>query len=72
MDSLGESDACPLSGPTLNLAPGDTTVLTRVFSADTLALFAAGTYGINVSVTTKAGLIGVWAGAVQLPLMSVR
>ena len=54
----------------LELAPGDTAVLTRVLSADTLGSFAPGTYGVNVAVTTSTGLIGVWAGAVQLPLAS--
>jgi hypothetical protein len=62
------SMACPRGGPTLDLAPGDTTVLTRMLGADTLATFAPGTYGVNVAVTTSTGLLGVWAGAVQLPL----
>jgi len=69
-DSLAASMACPPGASTLELAPGDTAVLTRVLSADTLASFAPGTYGVNVAVTTSTGLIGVWAGAVQLPLAS--
>ncbi|HVS61420.1 MAG TPA: hypothetical protein VHE82_12070 [Gemmatimonadaceae bacterium] len=65
--SLDPSMACAQGGPILDLAPGDTAVLTRVLRADTLASFAPGTYGINVAVTTTTDLIGVWAGAVQLP-----
>jgi len=60
--------ACPPDASMLELAPGDTTMLTRVLRADTLASFAPGTYGVNVAVTTSTGLIGLWAGAVQLPL----
>ena len=60
--------ACAPGGPTIALAPGDTAVLTRVLGADTLATFAPGTYGVNVAVTTTAAVIGVWGGAVQLPL----
>jgi hypothetical protein len=66
--SLDASMACPPGASTLELAPGETTVLTRVLAAATLASFAPGTYGVNVAVTTSTGLIGVWAGAVQLPL----
>jgi len=65
---VGGDKACAPGGPTLELAPGDTTVLTRVLGADTLASFAPGMYGVNVAVTTSTALIGVWAGAVQLPL----
>src|SRR5882762_4427318 len=68
--SLDASVACPPNVSMLELAPGDTTVLTRVLGSDTLASFAPGTYGVNVAVTTTTGLIGVWAGAVQLPLAS--
>ncbi len=68
--SLDASMACPPDASTLELAPGDTAVLTRVLGADTLASFAPGTYGVNVAVTTSTGLIGVWAGAVQFPLAS--
>jgi len=67
---LDASMACPPGASTLELAPGETTVLTRVLDADTLASFAPGTYGVNVAVTTSPGLIGVWAGRVQLPLAS--
>jgi hypothetical protein len=66
--SLDASMACPPGGSVLELAPGDTAVLTRVLGADTLAAYAAGLYGVNVAVTTSTGLLGVWAGAVQLPL----
>jgi hypothetical protein len=66
--SLDLSMACAQGGPTLDLAPGDTAVLTRVLRADSLASFAQGTYGINVAITTTTDLMGVWAGAVHLPL----
>lgn len=66
--SLNASMACPPGASTLELAPDDTTVLTRVLGADTLASFAPGTYGVNVAVTTSTALLGAWAGAVQLPL----
>jgi hypothetical protein len=66
--SINLSMACAQGGPTLDLAPGDTAVLTRVFRAVTLASFAAGTYGVNVAITSTTGLMGVWAGAVHLPL----
>ena len=65
---LSSSMACPRGGPTLDLAPGDTTVLRRILGAATLATYAPGTYGVNVAVTTSTGLLGAWAGAVQLPL----
>jgi len=68
--SVDGSMACPPGASTLELAPGDTAVVTRVLGADTLASFAPGTYGVNVAVTTSTGLLGVWAGAVQLPLLS--
>jgi len=68
--SVNGSMACPPGASPLELAPGDTAVLTRVLGADTLASFAPGTYGVNVAVTTSTGLLGVWAGAVQLPLLS--
>jgi hypothetical protein len=70
--STDSSMGCLSGGPALDLAPGDTAVLTRVIGADTLASFAPGTYGINVVVTTNPFLIGVWAGAVQLPLARPR
>src|SRR6266581_6645186 len=66
--SLDASMACPPDASMLELAPGDTTMLTRVLRADTLASFAPGTSGVNVAVTTSTGLIGLWAGGVQLPL----
>ena len=68
--SLDASMACPPDASMLELAPGDTAVLTRVLGADTLASFAPGVYGVNVAVTTSTAVIGVWAGAVQLPLAS--
>lgn len=69
-NSTDPSMACPPGGPNLDLAPGDTAVLTRVLPADTLTTLAQGTYGVNVAVTTSTALVGVWAGAVQLPLQS--
>jgi len=70
--SLDSSMACVLGASTIELAPGDTAALTRVLSADTFVSFAPGTYGVNVAVTTSSGLLGVWAGAVQLPLAGAR
>ena len=70
--SLDSSMGCALSGPSLDLAPGDTTVLTRVIGGAELSSYLAGTYGINVVVTTNPGLIGVWAGAITLPLASTH
>jgi hypothetical protein len=70
--SLDASIACAQNGTTLDLAPGDTAVLTRVIRADSLASFAQGVYGINVAVTTNTTLIGAWAGAVRLPLASAQ
>jgi hypothetical protein len=66
--SASGSMACARGGPTLDLAPGDTAVLTRVLTAETLAAFAPGTYGVSVMVTATTQLIGAWGGAVQLPL----
>ena len=66
--STSASMACPAGGPTVDVAPGTTIVLTRTLSADTLASFAPGTYGVNVAVTTSTSLIGTWAGTVELPL----
>lgn len=68
--SLDPSMGCPSGGPTIDLAPGDTTVLTRTLPAATLASFAQGKYGINVAVTTTTDLIGTWGGTVLLPLGS--
>ena len=66
--SVDNSMACPPTGPSFTLAPGDTSVVTRMISPDTLATFSPGMYGINVAVTTNASVIGGWAGAVRLPL----
>lgn len=66
--SLDPSMGCSLGGPTIDLAPGDTTVLTRTLPAATLASFAPGKYGINVAVTTTTDLTGTWGGTVLLPL----
>lgn len=65
---LSSGPACPADGPTLDLAPRDSVVLTRVFPSDSLASFSPGLYGVNVQVTTDRALVGVWAGTVRLPL----
>ncbi len=67
ISSTNASMACPMD-PNVVLAPGDSIVLTRVLPADSLARFAAGTYGVNVTVRSDDYLTGTWAGAIQLPL----
>ena len=67
-ESLDASMACAAGNPTLDLSPGDSVVLTRVLGADTLASYSPGWYGVNLAVTTSTALIGVWGGAVQLPM----
>ena len=71
-NSLDPSMGCPIGGPTVDLSPSDTALLTRVVPANTLASFAPGTYGINVVVTTTTVVSGVWAGAIVLPLGTPR
>lgn len=66
--SLNPANGCPSGGPALDLAPSDTTVLTRLVPASALASFAPGKYGITVVVSTTTYVSGVWAGAVVLPL----
>ena len=68
LGSLDPSMACAPGGSSLDLAPGDSAVLTRIIPGDSLTAFASGTYGVNIAVTTSTGLLGAWAGAVQLPL----
>src|SRR5438094_192095 len=51
--SLDASMACLPGGSSLELAPGDTAVLTRVLGAAHLASYAAGLYGFNVAVPTS-------------------
>jgi len=65
--SLAASQACGTSGSFVALAPGDTLVLTRILGTDSLAQYMPGVYSISVAATTSAGLIGTWAGDVQLP-----
>lgn len=60
---------CPSGGSELDIAPGDSAVLTRMFSVDSLATLARGTYGVNILVGTATGSVGAWAGAIQLPLV---
>ena len=61
------SDFCAVAGAMVSLAPGESTALTGVIDSDSLATFGAGTFGVNVSVSTSNAVIGVWAGAVELP-----
>jgi hypothetical protein len=75
--STSGSDQCPSGAPARPLTPGDTSVITRVLSADTLASFAPGQYRVAVSVTfhvvnrTDGNTVaGNSAGIVQLPLDS--
>jgi hypothetical protein len=70
--SLDLSMACPSGSATVDLAPTDTLVLTRVLPADSLASFAPGNYGVNVAITTTTDVMGGWAGAILLPLGSSR
>ena len=70
--ALDASMGCPSGAPQLDVAPSDSLVLTRILSTDELRSFPPGAYGINVAVTTTAGLMGGWAGAVQLPLGTAR
>lgn len=70
--SLDSSMGCSLGGLTLDLAAGDTAVLTRVIGPTELSSYLPGMYGINAVVTTNPGLIGVWAGAIVLPLASAH
>lgn len=69
MDSLDPSMACPPGSPTRDLAPGDTAILIRVLSGDSLTTVAPGLYGVNIAVTTSTAVLGTWAGAVRLPLV---
>src|SRR6185436_2365001 len=66
--SLDGSMGCPSGLQTIDLAPGDSVVLKRVLASDTLSSFPAGTYGVNVAITTATYVQGAWAGAVVLPL----
>ena len=66
--TLDGSMACAVATPALDLAPGDSTLVTHVVPADSLAALASGTYAVNVAVTTTTAVIGVFAGAVTLPL----
>jgi hypothetical protein len=68
MGSVDPSKGCASIGATRDVAPGDTIVLTRTVGADAFASLAAGTYGVNVAVTTNTAIMGGWGGAVHLPL----
>jgi hypothetical protein len=68
MGSVDPSKGCASVGTTRDVAPGDTVVVTRTVGADAFASLPAGTYGVNVALTTSTAITGVWGGAVQLPL----
>jgi hypothetical protein len=74
-DSTGEpmsatGASCASDGTTVNLAPGGSLILSRTLSASDLTQYAAGQYGINVTVETPLYRIVGWGGAVKLPLAS--
>lgn len=71
--AVGPSMECSIqrTTPLLDLAPGDSTRLSRTIPSDSLASYPRGTYGVNVAITIVSGVIGVWAGAIRLPLTSV-
>lgn len=71
------SDACPSDSPTRLLVPGDSSLMTRVLGADTLASLVPGQYRVAVNVTfhevTRTDgntTVGMSAGIIQLPLDS--
>ena len=66
--SLDGSMACPSGSPTLDMAPGDSTMQSRVLSAATLAAYAPGQYSAGIVVTSTTGLSGLPLGEVLLPL----
>ena len=66
--SADGSMACPAGVSMIDLAPGDSTVLTRTLGADEFVSRAPGTYGVNIAVNTSTLVIGAWAGVIQLPL----
>ncbi|MDE3128361.1 MAG: hypothetical protein KGL38_10175 [Gemmatimonadota bacterium] len=70
MVPAGGPAGCAASAMTLDLAPGDSAVLTRVVPPDSLASLAPGTYGVALGVVTSTAIIGMWAGTVQLPVGS--
>ena len=54
------------------LRNGTSTQIRVSVGAAELSSYLPGMYGINVVVTTNPGLIGVWAGAIVLPLASAH
>ena len=63
------TDACPLTGTLLSIAPGDSATLVRTVPADdSLLARSAGDYSLSVSVTTRHWLTGTFGGVVHLPL----
>ena len=61
---------CPSSAKTTDLAPRDSLILTRTFSATDLTQDSPGLYGINVTVGSNTVIVTGWGGAVRLPLSS--
>jgi hypothetical protein len=61
---------CPDGSPTIDLAPGDSTMQSAILSADALATKAPGQYAVGIVVTQSRVITGVPAGEAQLPLTS--
>ena len=66
--NLDASMACPAGSPTLDMAPGDSTVQLTELTAAMLASYAPGTYSLNTAVTSSTGLYGPPVIEVSLPL----
>jgi hypothetical protein len=67
---LDASMGCPDGSPTIDLAPGDSTMQSAILSADALATKAPGQYAVGILVTQSRVITGVPAGEAQLPLTS--
>jgi hypothetical protein len=74
-DSTGEATVvggfpahCPASAFTLDLAPGDSIVLSQTMAASEFSSLQPMIYGFNVGVVFDYGSVTGWAGAVRLPL----
>jgi len=73
----GHLPKCESSAARERLFPGDSTVITRVLTADSLALFGPGQYFVGailtyaeISGTDDYWVVGVPSGVIQLPLDS--
>ena len=66
--SSGGPVGCPASAFTLDLAPGDSAVLTKDIPSDSLAGLVPGLYGVNVGIAAGTATMGGWAGTVNIPL----